>query len=415
MSQLERVSRAHYSGARYVEEYTDLPEARANYKNVGWSLGNACPLHCKQCYSRSAREPGKNLTRDIVDRVIDQLANLGVETVNLGGNEPIYTNGLNPKNSLLPYILDSITEKSMLVGITTSGITLVQLEKFFPGYVEKINDVDISIDSPRPYEHDQNRGRKGIYKLAMQALEICKEHQIPRSFIMCAMNWNFTSDRINEMIDLAVTHQANFRINPIKPIEPEHMNLILTPKQFYRGLMTILARCDPIDLSDPAWASSVNIHPSVVSGCPCGITSFRIHSITPDGQIPISPCIYLHDYKYGDLQTMDIQEILNSPPFQAFRRRKANPEAIEGCRDCSQISVCGGGCAARAYLHRLHEEGDDKRSLFVKDPYCPKDYAPEKQTQTRQVSIKKSEHALVHEGYLCTGIFSPKKKGHDQK
>jgi radical SAM protein with 4Fe4S-binding SPASM domain len=400
--------KAHYFSTRYVQEGTDLPEASANYKNVGWSLGNACPLNCKQCYSKSAREPGKNLTRKIVDRVIDQLSLLGVKTVNLGGNEPIFTNGLNPKNSLLPYILDSLTKKGMLVGITTSGITMIQLEKYFSGYIEKINDVDISIDSPRSDEHDLNRGRKGIYELAMQALKVCKDHKIPKSFIMCAMNWNFDSERINEMIDLAVKHRANFRINPIKPISPEHMDLVLTPKQFYQGLATILERCDPIDLSDPAWASSANVSLGVVSGCPCGITSFRVHSITPNGQIPVSPCVYLHDYKYGDLVTMDIRKILKSPPFQAFRRRKANPEAIKGCEGCSQILVCGGGCAARAYLHRLHEKRGKNRTLFIQDPYCPADFAPKSQTRSENISIKKSEHSLVHEGYLCTGIFSPK-------
>lgn len=409
MSQLEQISRAHYSSTRYIEEHTDLPEAKANYKNVGWSLGNACPLDCKQCYSKSAREPGRNLDRKTVDRVVNQLSNLGVKTINLGGNEPIYTNGLDPKNSLLPYILDSITGKGMLVGITTSGITLLQLERFFPEYVKKINDVDISLDSPRENEHDQNRGRKGIYQLAMQSAEICKNNGVPRSFIMCGMNWNFTADRINEMIDLAVAHQANLRINPIKPIEPEHMSLILSPEQFYLGLMTILARCEPIDLSDPAWASSVNIPSNSVSGCPCGVNSFRVHSITPDGKIPISPCVYLHDYKYGDLVTMDIQEILNSPPFQAFRRRKANPGEIEGCKNCGQLPVCGGGCASRAYLHKQHNDGDKNRTLFAKDPYCPKDYLHGSQAGNRKVTLKKSEQALVHEGYLCTGIFSPKR------
>ena len=31
--------------------------------------------------------------------------------------------------------------------------------------------------------------------------------------------------------------------------------------------------------------------------CPCGRTSFRIHSITPTGEVHVSPCVYLHDYK----------------------------------------------------------------------------------------------------------------------
>ena len=404
------LSRAHYLEERYVEEHTDLDEVEPNYKNVGWSLGNYCPLRCTQCYSESARQPGgENLTEEAVDRVVNQLADLGVETVNLGGNEPIYTNGRYARDSLLPYILDSISDRGMLVGLTTSGVTLTKMRTFFPEHIKKINDVDISLDSPYPEEHDRNRGSKGIFDHAMRALEITQEYGIPRSFIMCGMNWNFTPDRINAMIDLAVEHQANFRINPMKPIEPEHMNLILTPQQFYEGLDEILKRCDPIDLSDPAWASSVGVPSSEVSGCACGVSSFRIHSITPDGQMPISPCIYLHDYKAGDLQTQDVNEILESPQFKAFRRRKANPEAIEGCNGCSQIEVCGGGCAARPYLHTLHEEGDDKRTLFVKDPYCPQDFADNGgDMENENISIHHSDDALVHEGYLCTGIFAPK-------
>ena len=402
------VSEAHYNTKRYVEEYTGLDEMKANYKNVGWSLGNACPLHCKQCYSRSARKPGLNLNKNLIDRIISQLKRIGVKTVNLGGNEPIYTNGLNPRDSLLPYILDEITKNGMLVGITTSGLTLVQMEKLFPDYIKKINDVDISIDSPYPEEHDNNRNMSGIFKLAMEALAICKKYNIPRTFIMCGMNWNFTQDRINKMIDLAKKHNANFRVNPMKPLELEHMDLILSVKQFYDGLETILKRCVPVDLSDPSWASYASIPPEIVSGCPCGVSSFRIHSITPDGKVPISPCVYMHDYKYGDLATMDIEEILDSPQFKAFRRRKKNPEIIEGCGGCPNIGVCGGGCASRAYLHQLFTKGDESRSLFVKDPYCPKDYYDTEGKKTIKTEVVKSKTALVHEGYLCTGIFCPK-------
>ena len=36
----------------------------------------------------SVREKGKNLTKEIVDKVIKQVKKIGVETINLGGNEP---------------------------------------------------------------------------------------------------------------------------------------------------------------------------------------------------------------------------------------------------------------------------------------------------------------------------------------
>lgn len=66
-------------------------------KNIGWTLGNDCSCKCKHCYSFSVRQKGKNLTKEIVDKVIEQIEKLNVETVNLGGNEPIFTNGLNVK------------------------------------------------------------------------------------------------------------------------------------------------------------------------------------------------------------------------------------------------------------------------------------------------------------------------------
>lgn len=403
------VSHQHYIKVRYLDEHPELSQAHYDYKNVGWSLGNECPLNCNQCYSRSAREKGANLTKEIVDTVVDQLVELGVETVNLGGNEPFYTNDLNPRTSFLPYIIDRIREKGMKVGITTSGITLIMLERFHPGYVERINDIDISLDSSVSEEHDKNRGQKGIYDLAIKGIKIAEKYDVTRTIVMCAMNWNFNEDRIVKLIELAKLHDANVRFNPMKPIEAKHMDLILTPEQFYQGLAIILRYCDPIDLSDPSWAASTGISSELVSGCPCGVSSFRIHSISPSGSISISPCVYLHDYKFGDILKQPIREIIESIPFQVFRRRKANPQAIEDCNGCDYIETCRGGCASRSYLHGLHENDDDKRTLFAKDPYCIKDVDLTKFDLPKELVIVESEHQLVHQGYLCTGIFTPKK------
>lgn len=403
------IAKKHYTENRFLNEHPDAIEAPYSYKNVGWSLGNACHLKCKQCYSKSARERGMDLNKDIIDLIIKQILSLGtVKTVNLGGNEPIYTNGLDIKNSLLPYVIEQLVVNDIKVGITTAGPTLIYLEKYYKTILSQICDVDISLDSPIADEHDDNRGQKGIFDLAVRCLEIAKAYNIPRSIIMCGMNWNFTPDRLGQMIKLAKENEANFRVNPIKPIEPKHLQLVLTPGQFFVGLELILSKCDPIDLSDPAWAALAGISSKVVSGCPCGVNSFRIHSITPKGEIPVAPCVYLHDYKFGDLAKQDLKEIINSTPFQAFRRRKANPNKISGCENCPKIDVCGGGCAARAYLHHMHSADNVERSLFVKDPYCPVSHMEQNPKHVLTTELTKSKHALVHEGYLCTGIFVPK-------
>ena len=48
-------------------------ETKKQIKNIGWTLGNDCPCKCKHCYSMSVREKGKNLTKEIVDKVIEQV------------------------------------------------------------------------------------------------------------------------------------------------------------------------------------------------------------------------------------------------------------------------------------------------------------------------------------------------------
>ncbi len=107
----------------------EAEETEKQIKNIGWTLGNDCPCKCKHCYSMSVREKGKNLTKEIVDKVIKQVKKIGVETINLGGNEPIFTNGLKVQDSLLPYILKELTKRNIKVGITTSGISLIALKK----------------------------------------------------------------------------------------------------------------------------------------------------------------------------------------------------------------------------------------------------------------------------------------------
>lgn len=391
----------HYLGNIGPVEHEELDEVDIDIRNVGWTLGNDCPYRCNHCYSMSAREKGMNMTTEIIDRVVNQLFLNNIETVNLGGNEPLFTNGLDPRATLLPYIIDNLVSKGIKVGLTTSGISLIHLEKDHRETLKKLNDIDISLDSPYENEHNENRGA-GLFKQALKSLEICQKYGIDHTIIMCAMNWNFTDDRIISLVNIARKYDANVRINTLKPVEAKHMEMALPPEQFYKGFSLLMELCDSIDLGEPPLATVTNYEHA--KGCPCGRTSFRIHSITPDGKVPVSPCVYLHDYKTGDLTKDSLYEIVRSPQFKTFRRRNAHPEVVPGCSDCKIINSCRAGCASRSYLYNLHNTGE--RSLFVKDPYCPKDVYGSKQfPQNPKLSDKVN---LVHKDYLCTWIGKPK-------
>lgn len=172
-------------------EHEDADECPIDIKNIGWTLGNDCPYRCSHCYSMSAREKGMDFTPEIVDRIIEQLALNGVETVNLGGNEPLFTNGPNPRNTLLPRIIDGLVDAGIIVGLTTSGVTALHLERDHTATWRRLNDLDVSFDSPFEDEHNANRGAK-LYKQAIRTLELAQEYGLDHTMIMCGMNWNFT-------------------------------------------------------------------------------------------------------------------------------------------------------------------------------------------------------------------------------
>jgi radical SAM protein with 4Fe4S-binding SPASM domain len=382
-------------------ENEELAECEITIRNIGWTLGNDCPYRCTHCYSMSAREKGRDFSKPIIDRIVDQLAANGVETVNLGGNEPLFTNGADPSQSLLPYIIDRLVDAGILVGLTTSGVTGLYLERVHNRQWRKLNDLDVSLDSPFEEEHNSNRGAK-IYRQAIRTLELAKVYGLDHSIILCGMNWNFTPKHIKVLHALALRYDAHIRINPIKPVEPAHMDSLLTAEQYYEGFSLLLELCDPVDLGEPPIAAVTDYVGA--KGCPCGRTSFRIHSITPDGRIPVSPCVYLHDYKVGDLCHDDLFDIVRMPQFRSFRRRNANPQHIPGCAGCALLVSCRGGCAGRAYLHHAHETGD--RSLFVRDPYCPERISPAAPFPQRPTV--RSDKRLVHMDYLCTWIGKPR-------
>ncbi len=384
-------------------EYGDAPPSPLDIRNVGWTLGNDCPYRCRHCYSMSARLKGMDLTKSMADRIIAQLMDCEIETVNLGGNEPLFTSGISPRKTLLPYIIESLAEAGMLVGMTTSGISALWLARHHRAAFQRLNDIDISLDSPFENEHNRNRGAP-IYQQAIDALKMCAEFGIPRTIIMCAMNWNFSESHIQELVQLAQVHGANVRINPLKPILPEHLDVALPGAAYYDGFARLMQLCESADLSEPPLAAATNApHPR---RCPCGRTSFRIHSITPEGAIHISPCVYLHDFKSPlDLLRHDLKDIISGPQFRAFRQRHAHPNQVEGCEGCALVMSCGGGCTARAYLDSLHSHGI--RTLKARDPYCPRDFGPS--AILGDIDVVEGANRLVHQDYLCTWIGRPRR------
>lgn len=366
-------------------------------KNVGWSLGNYCNAKCQHCYSWRVRQSEGILSKNDIDTIIHKLSILGVETLNLGGNEPIYTDGSDTRKTTLPYMLEEIVKKNIDVGVTTNGITAVVLHRDYNEAFKLVNDWDISLDSPFKEEHNKNRGGN-LFDLAIKALEIISEYGTPKSIITCGMSWNLDRQHLDGFLEIAKKYDAEFRINTLKPIETHHFNQLPTPKQYFEVFKYLIDRTDQVVMGESILAALTG---HSVYGCPCGTSSMRIHSKTPDGRVPVSPCVYLHNYKVGDMIKDDVFDIVNSSSFKEMR--KHTREIPDACREknCSLINVCRGGCAARSVLIN--------KNLCLRDPYCPID-ASESGVIIPQFPkvVVGHEGTRVHENYLCTWIGKPK-------
>ena len=61
------------------------------------------------------------------------------------------------------------------------------------------------------------------------------------------MNWNFTKDRIDALIELARKYDSNIRFNILKPIQPQHFKLVPTKEQVLENYKYLFEKCDTVE------------------------------------------------------------------------------------------------------------------------------------------------------------------------
>lgn len=373
----------------------DPRSRQTSFENIGWTVGNHCNARCGHCYSWKVRKDSREfLTRDDVDRVVEQLRSIHIQTVNLGGNEPVYTHGPVIRNSILPYIIRSLHEADIPVGLTTNGVSFTWLDEQHPEVLRMINDIDFSLDSPYAHEHDLNRGGK-LWRLTVDAIQRSVEIGIDCSIIACGMRANFDRSNLEAYLALSKLLGSEMRINTLKPVEPVLIDQMPTARQFYEGFAFLMGNSSCVTLGESCLTAFTG---TGTSGCPCGVSSFRINAKTRDGRIPINPCVYAHEFAAGDLLQEDILDIVTSEPFQRFAaRRHELPQACKDA-DCAYLETCRGGCTARTML--------STGSMDARDPYCPAEYEAKHGRPDLPVEpeIGCHEGLRVHDNYLCTWI-----------
>jgi radical SAM protein with 4Fe4S-binding SPASM domain len=369
-----------------------MPSTR--FRNIGWTVGSHCDAACDHCYSLPVRgASAASLHREELARIVGRLTGIGVASVNLGGNEPAFTHGPELADSQLPWLIEALTRAGMTVGLTSNGTTVRFLLEQHPAQLARLHDIDFSLDFPHQEAHDAQRG-SALFQGVIEGLQRCRALGIPCAITACATRESFTASVLEDYLDLCFLLDCELRINLLQPVVPRLLDRMPSPLSWYEGFALLLDRCDCLTLGDACLAA---LYGQPVHGCPCGERSFRIHGKNQRDRVPISPCVYAHDFATGDLLSQQAGTIAAREPFAAFARRRERVPAACRAEDCPWLERCRGGCASRAWL--VH--GD----LEARDPYCPltlqREHGP---LPLSTLTMAEDAGQRVHDGYLCTWI-----------
>jgi MoaA/NifB/PqqE/SkfB family radical SAM enzyme len=293
--------------------------------SVGIGLTNDCNLNCAHCYR--SRDQIHHLTLEEIGMICRHLP---VDSMGMGTGE----NSLHPQ---FVEIVQYLQHLGVKLTMASNGYSLNSVED---ETLRAFHDVEVSIDFPTEEEQDLFRGR-GNWQEVHRAMDRCRDLGIEVSILATMMNTNY--DKLDGLVALARSQQANLRVNVYQAVRTDRFRLSYT--EFWEGFRLLLSSGQLVSCTEPVVRAALDLGSA---RSPCGHQSIRF---TPERRV--APCVY---WPGGTLTIDDVPElgerILDT---QEFRRAREVPAAAQSC-------PCQGGCASRRAL-----TGD----LNQHDEFCP--------------------------------------------
>lgn len=314
-----------------------------------------CPLKCKHCSSyNNFSSPEDKLTGMEIDKIIDDLIELGVELVEISGGEPLCH----------PHVYNMIRyakEKELKVYLYTSGV-IKHSESIGPingSIAEKLNDlrvdkICVNMQGADPRVHDSITGVVGSFNYLRNSVRSLLENNLYVAAHFVPMKPNLKQFEsvidyaskigIREVGVLRFVAQGRGRVNK--------KSLALSRSQtaqFMEVLNTQRKRTDvkvrlgvPIDFCFLLEESQDPI------ACTAGINKCAI--MANGTVIPCPAYKELPDYVAGNIRCSSLKELWNeSKVFERFR--DFNYSKLKGlCSKCPYVYSCKGRCPAQRIL-----------------------------------------------------------------
>jgi [mycofactocin precursor peptide]-tyrosine decarboxylase / 3-amino-5-[(4-hydroxyphenyl)methyl]-4,4-dimethylpyrrolidin-2-one synthase len=313
-----------------------------------WELTYACNLACVHCLSSSGRRDPDELTTVEALSVLDELRELQVFYINIGGGEPMIRRDFFE-------VVEYAVASRIGVKFSTNGafIDAARAERLAAmGYL----DIQISLDGLDAATNDAVRG-DGSYAVARTAMDHLAAAGFG-PFKISVVVTRHNVDQLDGFKTLADSYGAQLRVTRLRPsgrgVESWHA-LHPAREQQHAVYRWLLAHADEVLTGDSFFHLNALGEPLPgLNMCGAGRV---VCLIDPVGDVYACPFVIHEQFKAGNVRSPGgFRRVWrDSELFLALRV----PQSAGACASCGSYDACQGGCMAAKFFTGLPLDGPD--------------------------------------------------------
>ncbi len=318
-----------------------------------WEWTYACNLACVHCLSSSGRRDPLELTTAEMRSVVDQLADMQVFYINVGGGEPTVRPDFFE-------VIEYSVERGVGVKFSTNGGMITPAKACHLASLDYV-DIQISLDGADEATNDAVRGR-GSWAMAHRAMDNLASAGFGPFKISVVMTRHNIPQR-DELAALADRYGAELRLTRFRPsgrgAETWH-ELRPTQDQQYELYRWLLDRPDV--LTGDSFFHLSGYGEGALPGLNLCGAGRVVCLIDPVGDVYACPFVLHEQFKAGSVRAEGgFAGVWNgSTLFRELRE----PQSAGACASCGSYDACQGGCMAAKFFVGL--------PLDAPDPECVK-------------------------------------------
>ena len=313
-----------------------------------WEITYACNLECVHCLSSSGRRDPRELTTEQAKAVLDELKELQVFYINIGGGEPMVRRDFFE-------IIEHSVSNGIGVKFSTNGAFIDKKNAERLAAMDYL-DIQISIDGADAATNDPVRG-PGTFDMAINAMENLKAAGFGEFKISVVVTRHNVS-QLDAFKAIADSYGAQLRITRLRPSGrgADTWNELHPTNEQQREVYNWLMKHGENVLTGDSFFHLNALGPALPGLNMCGAGRV-VCLIDPVGDVYACPFVIHDQFKAGN--------VLDDGGFTKVWRESdlftelREPQSAGACASCGSYDACQGGCMAAKFFTGLPLDGPD--------------------------------------------------------